>query len=144
MVPICTVFKWLGCLVFKWHSKTRPFRIRPLFVHLNTRQGRFSDRQYSNLGWNMTIVHTLFHQFSPGSRLSARCWELSNRFRIQTWHGRFEPIFERWQELWRHLRAEDIELRQQQLVVWQRPRSWRRGGCRQPTKTGRPDIRGCS
>ena len=27
MVSICPLFKWLGCPVLKWHSKTRPFGI---------------------------------------------------------------------------------------------------------------------
>ena len=43
MASICPVFKWLGCLVFKWHSKTRPFGIQPLFDHSNTRRVRYSD-----------------------------------------------------------------------------------------------------
>ena len=43
MASICPVFKWLVCLVFKWHSKTRPFGIQPLFDHLNTRLVRYSD-----------------------------------------------------------------------------------------------------
>ena len=37
MACICSVFKWLGCPVFKWHLKTRPFGVGPLFDHLNTR-----------------------------------------------------------------------------------------------------------
>ena len=37
MASICLVFKCLGSTVFKWHSKTRPFGIQPLFDHLNTR-----------------------------------------------------------------------------------------------------------
>ena len=43
MESICPVFKWLGCRVFKWHLKTRPFSIQPLFNHLNTRLIRYSD-----------------------------------------------------------------------------------------------------
>ena len=39
-ISICTIFKWLGCLVFKWHSKTRPFSS---FYHLNTEQVWYSD-----------------------------------------------------------------------------------------------------
>ena len=42
MASICTVFKWLGCLLFKWHSKTRPFGIQPLFDHLNNKLVRYS------------------------------------------------------------------------------------------------------
>ena len=40
---ICPLFKWLGCTVFKWNSKTRPFGIQPIFDHLNTRLARYSD-----------------------------------------------------------------------------------------------------
>ena len=40
---ICPLFKWLGCTVFKWNSKTRPFGIQPLFDHLNTRLAQYSD-----------------------------------------------------------------------------------------------------
>ena len=43
MASICPVFKWLGCLIFKWHLNTRPFSIQPLFDHLNTRLVRYSD-----------------------------------------------------------------------------------------------------
>ena len=33
---IFMVFKWLSCLVFKWHLNTGPFGILPFFNHLNT------------------------------------------------------------------------------------------------------------
>ena len=33
----------LGCLAFKWHSKTRPFGIQPLYYHLNTRLVQYLD-----------------------------------------------------------------------------------------------------
>ena len=34
---ICPVFKWLGCLLFKWHADTTPFSIQPLLNHFNTK-----------------------------------------------------------------------------------------------------------
>ena len=37
MGSICPVLKWLGCPVFKWHSKTIPFGMQPFYNHLNTR-----------------------------------------------------------------------------------------------------------
>ena len=43
MASICPSFKWSGCPVFKWHSKTRPFDICPLFNHSNTKIARYSD-----------------------------------------------------------------------------------------------------
>ena len=43
MVSTCPVSKWLGCLVFKWHSTTGPFGIQPLLDHLNTELVWYSD-----------------------------------------------------------------------------------------------------
>ena len=62
MASICLVFKWLGCMVFKWHLKTRPFGIQPLFNHLNTRLVRYSDphcRIYLSCNWK-DVVDYLF------------------------------------------------------------------------------------
>ena len=75
MASICLVFKWLGCLVFKWHSKTRPFGIQPLFEHLNTRLVWYSDPHCT---WYRAICYCitsyLVHQKkclpTPGSYIS--------------------------------------------------------------------------
>ena len=40
---IFMVFKWLSCLVFKWHLNTGPFGILPFFNHLNTKLVWYSD-----------------------------------------------------------------------------------------------------
>ena len=47
VASICPVFKWLSCPV-KWHSKTGPFGVQPLFHHLNTRLFRYSDPHCTN------------------------------------------------------------------------------------------------
>ena len=43
MASICLVFKWLGYLVFKWHSNTGLFGILLLLDHLNSELVRHSN-----------------------------------------------------------------------------------------------------
>ena len=56
MAFICLILKWLGCPVFKWHLKTRPFGIQRLFNHLNTRLVWYWD------------PHCILHIWSPCAR----------------------------------------------------------------------------
>ena len=43
MASICPVFKRLGFTELKWHQNNRPFGIRPLFDHSNTKLVWYTD-----------------------------------------------------------------------------------------------------
>ena len=80
MVSICPLFKCLGCLVFKWHLKTRPFGIQTIFDHLNTRLVWYSDPHCSpNNSFQIFIV--LIHKTSSTWHLNLL---VRNMFFIQT------------------------------------------------------------
>ena len=58
---IFMVFKWLSCLVFKWHLNTGPFGILPFFNHLNTELVWYSDllSVFSSQPKNFKFILTL-------------------------------------------------------------------------------------
>ena len=102
MASICTVYKWLGCPVFKWHLKTRLFGIQPLFDHLNIRLVQYSDPHcnffFSSIRSPMSEITSPIE--SPSTHLEAGNDRSEFTQRIKTWRLKTFVKMENCTSLW--------------------------------------------
>ena len=97
----------LGCPAFKWHSKTRPFGIQPLFYHLNTRLVQYLDLHCIPLFELQKVVHQLnYSNFDQNNKIVSNLNAISTMINLtiqitsyldcqsrdQSVHSKYRPI----------------------------------------------------